>query len=268
MSSIFDFARFRKYFNYDLAMARNKDGVSILVLMFFPLYSFFFYQLFSFLITGHMSPMSIGNSITAYIICFCITVISFPMRCYGGITRKGTGSNWVLRPASAFEKFLSMLLITCVVLPAVWLAGMVFSEWILSVVFPEYVSFGLPRIISSLEEILAEFHADDGTTLAFSVPFCLYLSWCENILNFTLGAVLFRKNKVVCTFLSLIALMVAFSVFSVPIFKSVGGMNLIPSSPDSNSIIRLMNMMVYGSYIVIFLALDLGIYFRIKTIKH
>ena len=268
MNSIFDFARFRRYFRYDLAMAGNKAGASILVLMFFPLYSFFFYQLFSYLFAGHMSPMGIGNSITAYIICFCITVISFPMRCYGGITRRGAGSNWVLRPASALEKFLSLLLVTCVVLPVVWLAGMVFSEWLLSVAFPEYISFGLPRIIGKLNALLAEVHADDGTTLAMSTPVALYLSWCENILVFTLGAVFFRKNKVVSTFLAIIVLGVALSVFSVPVMKSIGGMNFVSVSPDSNTIVHYMNVTVYGIYIVVFTLLDLGIYFRIKTIKH
>lgn len=268
MNNVFSFARFRKYFRYDLSMAGNKAGVSILVLMFFPLYSFFFFQLFSFLFTGHMSPMSAGNSVFAYLVCFMISVISIPMRCYGGITRRGEGGNWVLRPASAFEKFLSILLITCVVMPVVWLAGMAFSDWLLSVVFPDYVSFGLPKIIASLEAILAEFHADDGTMLAISVPYSLYLSWCENILVFTLGAIFFRKNKVVCTFLALIALGVALSVFSVPVVKSIGGMNLLPSVPDGNTIVRYINTTVYGLYLLVFAALDLGIFFRIKTIKH
>ena len=267
MNKTFDFGRFRRYFCYDLASDCKKAGISVLTLSLFPFYSFFFFELFSLILSGSMSSMNIGNSIFAYIVSFFIIVILFPVRCYGEITDRRKGSNWLLRPASAFEKYLSMILITCVVLPAVWLAGMFLSECALHLLFPSYVSIGLPRMVEGLDAILAQFHTDAGKTLAINAGVSLYLDWCQDILVFLLGAVLFRHNKIVYTFLSIMGLSFLFSLVSIPLAKMISVEDLQALALDSENVLMWFNIFIYSVSIVTFAALNLGIYFRIKSIK-
>lgn len=265
MNNTFDLKRFGKYFRYDLVSAWQNAGVSVLTIAAMPVWFFVIVQLVSLVFNGRFGNLNTAGILSAYMVSFILALLFFPVQLYGRLTEKKAGSDWILLPASRFEKFLSMLLLTCVVLPAVWLCVIASCDGILTLLFSNYAGMGLVTVMDGLTTAMNEVHGEN-VELAFSAPYMLYLEWCGNILLFTLGAIFFRKNKIVYTFLSIFAISLV-AVLAVGLIFG-GNINIEPQDISEDRFMRLFNMGLYLFYIVSFALLDLGIYFRIKTLKH
>ena len=127
MNNTFNISRFSKYLLFDLKSAWHNSGITILILGCTPVFIFAFYELFSLIFAQRFGYLNMGAVIAGYVVSFIVAFLAFPVRHYGGLTDKKEGSAWLMLPASGFEKFLSMLLISCVAVPAVWLATMAAS---------------------------------------------------------------------------------------------------------------------------------------------
>lgn len=264
MSNTFDIKRFWKYLRYDLVSALQDSGTLLVSLAAMPVWFFAVQQLLSFVFNGEFRHINTAALIVAYIVSLTVTVIFFPVQHYGKLTDKKAGADWILIPASRFEKFLSMLILCCVVAPITWFAIIAASDGLLSLVFGSYDTFVLPTIVHSMSKAVAEVHAED-VNLVFNGPVFVYLSWCQNILAFALGAIYFRKNKIVYTFLSLIAIGMLFTMITAAVFG--GEAHIGPEDISEARIMRALNFGICALYVFIFAVLDLGLYFRIKTIK-
>lgn len=265
MSKIFNFKRFGKYFRYDIVSAWQNAGVTLLAIAAMPLWIFAIQQLFSIVFAGEFAAMPMGLTVTTYILSFLFAIIFFPVQHYGRLTDKKAGSDWLLIPASRFEKFLSMLLLLCVIVPVVWLAVIAACDGALYLIFGTYPEMGIKTITSGLGAVLAEFHSEN-IDFAVSGPYATYLSWCGNILTFALGAILFRKNKVVLTFLCMMGIGLFITICAGIAFG--GDVNISPEDINEDRLMHLLNMTLYILYVVEFALLDLGIFFRIKSLKH
>ena len=115
---IFDFRRFRKYFVSDLKTCSANYGLSLLTIsLLTPLALYVITVAFNLILhLGWEGPSLAFRSIVFGIAMFCM-VVTMPVKCYGGLTDKQYGSFWLTLPASRLEKFLSMLIITCIVAP-------------------------------------------------------------------------------------------------------------------------------------------------------
>ena len=119
-----------------------------------------------------------------------------------------------------------------------------------------------------MNSIWGELSTEAGR-IAISWPYAMYLSWCENILFFTLGAIYFKKSKIGKTFLSAFVLGMALTMLMTLVFKAVGlPTNIDFSDMTEEGFIRGMNILIYAVYIVYFAVMDTLIYLRIKTLKH
>ena len=265
MNKIFDFKRFGKYFCFDLVSAWQRSGVTLLAIACLPVWIFAIHQLFGLIFGGQFGSFGIGGIAAAYISSFFFAVIAFPVQNYGHLTDKKAGSDWLMLPVSRLEKFASVLLITCVVVPLVWFAVIVACDGLLSLLFNTYPAMGLPKMMDGLGSVLAEFHSEN-VSFAVGGPWAIYLSWCADILVFTLGAMYFRKHKVVYTFLSLFALGLLMTMALGILFN--GNMHISPEDINEDSLMHTLNAVVYTLYVVEFVVLDLAIFFRIKTLKH
>lgn len=267
MSSIFNFKRFTAYLRHDLAGAWRKAGASVISIACLPVWFFVIYQLFCLVFDGKFGYMHYGAGVVAYAVSFILAAVFFPVQIYGKLTDKRQGSNWLLLPASAFEKFLSMLLVLCVALPLVWLALIVASDYLLSLT-NLYDGPAIRKIFDGLGSVLAEIHTEN-VSLAFGSRYGLYLNWCANILFFALGALLFRKNKIVYTFLSLMGIGILITM-AAGLAASVGdfSMHISPEDVTEDSLMHTINGVLYALYVIEFALLDLGIFFRIKSLKH
>ena len=161
--------------------------------------------------------------------------------------------------------FISMLLVTCVAVPLVWLGVIVSSDALVTLLSASGDGMGIKVIFGTMSKALAEFHSEN-VSIGIVGPWATYLSWCGNILTFTLGAIFFRKNKIVLTILSVIGICILLVVAGGIVFG--GEMHIEPADINEDSLMRLLNCVIYGLYFVEFTLLNLGIYFRIKTLKH
>lgn len=267
MNNVFSLSRFGKYLQYDLVNAKNNYGLSLIISCCTPVFFYLVFLLFSYIFKSGLNNFGTGVQVTALLVSWLVVSLIGPSKLYGRLTEKRAGSDWVLIPASALEKTLSMFVVTCVVVPAVGLAVFCACDGLLSMLAPGYG----PILFSGDSSDFMDGFFDASIGVGFG-PAAFFVSWCSNILFFTLGAIVFKKSKVAKTILSSFALgIVLTSATSV----ALGGMNFDPGIAlesltlgGADSFISALNLRLNVYYVLMFAALDLAIYFRIKTIKH
>lgn len=264
MKEVFDLRRFGNYFTYDLNRAVTRYGLTALILGAMPILLLFFNWFFSFLFDGDGSA-STGIIQSWPFIIMIILCMSFGPRVYGAVTDRKVGTEWISLPASALEKTLSMLLLTCVVLPAAMIALLTASNAVVSLFVPDFGSI-LP--FGSIDGLFGEVMSDEGY---FNFPLIFWLNWCESILVFTLGAICFKRNKVGKTLLCLIGIGMLLSILMVAIFHTtqLSGDDLerLFGDFDAARAQTWLNVALNCIYGVVFALLIGGLYARIKTIK-
>lgn len=262
MKEIFDVNRFGKYFAYDVRSAVSTFGLPMLILGLWPFIWLIFSYLLSFIFGQDISSDQTSR-IWPYVT-MVIVGLTFGARVYGGVTDRRKGTDWIALPASALEKTLSLLLVTCVVAPAALLALTAVSNALVSLSVPY---FGEILPFKTLGSLISE--RTDGNFI--NTPLILWLNWCENILFFTLGALCFKRNKVGKSILCYIGLALLIGIVMMLTFQT--------TSLDSEDVERLLgevdparvqtwiNVALNVIYAVVFTLLIGGIWARIKTIK-
>ena len=267
MNNVFDIKRFGKYFVYDLRRAKNNYLISLLLMGLMPVAFFLIYQFFS-LITGNgVTEMPAGMSIGAVVVSVFVVMMSAGARIYGSITEKRAGSDFLMLPASTLEKWLSMVLIVCIVLPVALFALLFVSDGIMGFLFPN--TYGT-RIFSSdyAKSIFDACSGEEG--FYFNLPGALFLNWCESLLVFTLGAVCFKKAKVAKTLLFLMAISMVLSPLMLLIFGNIHIDTdwLMERLGDADKAIGAINWTLSILYTVVIGGLLAGLYCRLRTLKH
>ena len=136
MNNIFNIKRFSTYFMYDLRNAKNNYGLSMVVVGLVPVIMFAFYQITAWMSNANNYVLGSPVRVMSFLIACCIVLLSSPVKLYGRITERRYGSDWLLVPVSTFEKWLSMMLITTIVIPVVMTVFLVVSDTALSLLFP------------------------------------------------------------------------------------------------------------------------------------
>ena len=265
MQEVFDIRRFGNYFAYDLNRACTRYGLTALIIGLMPILVYLIGSFFSLIFGGDA-----WDSASLYqswpIVAFIILVMSFGPRVYGAVTDRKLGTEWITLPASVPEKTLSLLLITCVVLPACMLALLSLGNWLVSLFVPDVDPF---LSFDNLIHINERFGDADGSFI--NMGLILWLNWCENILIFTLGALCFKRNKVGKTLLCCIGAGLLIAILMMLFFHttSLSGDDIERFFGDFDAAraetwINVTLNLIYG---VVFTLLIGGIYARIKTIK-
>ena len=267
MNNVFDFKRFGNYFLYDLRRTRNNYGISLLLMGLMPVAFYLVYQFISLISGNGLTPMPDELQVIALFVSIVVVMLGAGAKIYGSITEKRAGSDFLMLPASTLEKWLSMVLVVCVVLPVVLFALLFASDGIMSLFFPN--SYGT-RIfemdfMSGFFNGLAE---DEG--FYFNLPAATFLNWCESLLIFTLGAVCFKKSKVAKTILCLIGFSMVLSPLMVLIFgnTNIDSDWLIEHFNDPDHAVSAINWTLSILYTVVLGGLLAGLYFRLRTLKH
>lgn len=263
MNKIFDIKRFGKYLVYDINNAKYNYGFSLLIMGLTPLIAMFFQELISLVSFGHVMEVSVVTKTASVMVALVGVVLSFPSKVYGGVTNKKYGSNWLMVPASSFEKWLSVVIVCCVILPLCLGILLFASDTLLSLVLPKV--YGDPVIIKGLDFLNENLH-QEYVDINYSPA--LYLNWCENILIFTLGAFIFKRSKAGKTILAMIIFVSLLAVASVTILPSMDIEELLKNVNDPQTAARWFNVVINTLYTLIFAALLGGLYYRIRTIKH
>lgn len=213
MDNTFKISRFEKYFVYDLKRQWKNIGMLMLIFSLFPIIFYMIYMFFAAMFDGWLMKIFIGLEIDGpaggtrfgvFAVMSTIFVMLFPSRAYGEITNKEKGSEWLMLPASRLEKFTSMMLISLIVIPLVYVVVYFLSDAFVCLLDKScgdsLMSFRINKEIGSSD---------------FAIPangfWILASSIVENAIVFLLGGLIFKKWKVVGTVLVLFALQIVFS---------------------------------------------------------
>ena len=213
MDNTFNFSRFGKYFVYDLKRQWKNIGMLMLIFALFPIIFYMIYMFFAAMFDGGLMKIFIGLEIDGpaggtrfgvFAVMSTIFVMLFPSRAYGEITNKAKGSEWLMLPASRLEKFTSMMLISLVVIPLVYVVVYFLSDAFVCLLDKScgdsLMSFRINKEIGSSDFVIP---ANGFWILASSIV--------GNAIVFLLGGLIFKKWKVVGTVLVLFALQMVFS---------------------------------------------------------
>ena len=278
MNNVFDIKRFWKYLCWDVRNAYNNFGLGLLSCALLPAIAF----VMTVLGTLVFNPSSfagadvtrlIGDStkVSMVFTAILITGLVFPAKQYGSLTDRKAGSTWLMLPASTLEKFLSILLVTCVVVP-LCLALMLYAFDAIMSLVPYYGQRACPLIIDTLRSSMQNLKSSE-VSIDVNLPYVIYLGFCKFILVYTLGAVFFKKHKIGKTILVLIGLsFVLTALLSVGFFHGMAfnsyDVEAYFRSIDVDKLPVYFNAVLNIANLLVFALLDLGIYSRIKTLKH
>ena len=277
MKNVFDFKRFGKYFAYDLNNAWSNYGISALVIGLLPLIMLIFSVVFELILKGETTPMPLQVKVVLFSIAFLVVILSAPVKLYGRLTERRVGSDWLMIPASPFEKFLSMAIMLCIVLPVAVFGLFAVCDLLLGWIVPAYGGSIVRQTAGDFPGAMTLVTSMNGTGITgVGVIALVFLSWCASILPFGLGAVCFKKGKAAKTILCIFALEVILSSLLVIIFK--GGydsgfdmgqwLGRVMGDMTAGKVQFLINLFINVSYLVVVGGLLVALFFRIKTIKH
>lgn len=213
MDNTFKISRFGKYFVYDLKRQWKNIGMLMLIFALFPIIFYMIYMFFAAMFDGGLMKIFIGLEIDGpaggtrfgvFAVMSTIFVMLFPSRAYGEITNKAKGSEWLMLPASRLEKFTSMMLISLIVIPLVYVVVYFLSDAFVCLLDKScgdsLMSFRINKEIGSSDFVIP---ANGLWILASTIV--------GNAIVFLLGGLIFKKWKVVGTVLVLFALQMVFS---------------------------------------------------------
>ena len=292
-NDIFNLRRFGKYFGTDIRTCWANYGLSLLTLSI--LSPVFFYILstgFNLLLKSTWDGPDMGMRFFVFCIAVACMVITMPVKCYGKITEKQYGSFWLTLPASRLEKFISMFLMTCIIVPFTGIAIYLGIDALICA-FDHTCgnnlitgAIGLIRNMGDIKELTMNL-VDENITIEDSALIqdifhqinspLLYIDEIFGItLPFLLGAVFFKNGKTVKTILVLFAFSTAFSIAITPMMESWASEVMAGMNDGTTVIRRLFDNGLFKNLVLIDtitdtvfnLALLAGIWFRIKTLKH
>jgi hypothetical protein len=268
-SEVFNGQRFWSYFKYDIVqMWRNHVkaaiGIGLAGLIFYFLCIFF-----GLITGGGWDGPNIATRFIVFTIAFIVLEL-YQTRTYGYLTDRRKGSAWLMVPASSFEKWLSMILITLIVIPVVFLAVFFGVDAILSLADPTVgqsmvasIAGGMTDVIDKILEVNGEY---DTTWSLWAFAPSLFFSFCGNFLFFLLCGLIFRKNKILGGFVIILGLSILMSLVSS--FIVMGSGVEYEDFAEAESAIRGMVYVFNWVGALIAAGLAGGVFWRIKTLKH
>ena len=293
-NDIFDFRRFGKYFASDIRTCAANYGLSLLALTILaPIATELITAGFSLLLDLTWQGAWLGLRVGVFAIAMLCLVVTMPVKCYGKLTDKQYGAFWLMLPASRLEKFISMLLICSIIVPALGLVMYLGVDALICAIdhtcnqsivagafdlMDEITTFkmnmGGVEVDVPKESIMA---VENGSRFIRQItnPW-LYVDelLCVS-LPFLLGAICFKKGKTAKTFLAMAAFSMALSMLMTPLMMAMvskfamaaseeEAMKMMFESGFYNNLIWIdivSDTLLYGGIIA-------GIWFRIKTLKH
>lgn len=296
-NDIFNFRRFGKYFTSDLRTCTANYGLSLLTISILtPIATYALISGFAYLMSGSWEGPELPTRTFIFgIMMFCM-VVTMPVKCYGRLTEKQYGSFWLTLPASRLEKFLSMFIMTCIIVPVTGFAIFLGIDAIICAFDPTCGEGLMATAVNYfgnaqkfINEIGGELTLNFGSEKVPVEDMNLTLDILREINNpwlyiddffgmslpFLLGAIYFKKGKTVKTFLALAVMGTAASAIMVPAMTE-WAMRLAESNDAESIVYNMFNSGFFRHFALIDtisdtlvnLALMAGIWFRIKTLKH
>ena len=292
-NDIFNFRRFGKYYATDFRTCWANYGLSLMTIsLLTPLVLYVIVATINQIMHNTWDGPDIGLRVFAFAVAMICMVVTMPVKCYGKITEKQYGSFWLTLPASRLEKFISMILMTCIIVPvsgALLYLGLDALICAFDHTCGQNLFAGGTELLQRMGEakdvtlnLIDESITIEDATLVQELVRQMNNPWMyiDEIFCFTLpfllGAVFFRNGKTVKTFIALFAISTVTGMICSPIMTNwvMEMFNNLNEDPDA--ILQMLNNKLFKNLVLIDtitdtvtnLALMAGIWFRIKTLKH
>lgn len=274
-NEVFSFPRFGKYFKYDMTQMWRNNGKAVVMLGGISLIIYLIWVIFSLVFTGTWQGPEIAVRASVMFVGWFI-LICYQTRTYGYLTEKRAGSSWLMVPASALEKCLSMLLITVILQPLAYFCAYLLVDGFLALVDPTVGTALIASVGTATTEVQEALN--EGVAQGFEVHLWMFfipviLQAMYNLMYFLLCGLCFKKWKLIGAF----AVLIGISIVSTLIFSLfawgdwVDKLEMIKDMDDPLTVINFANAMLTvmtSVNFLIFLLMGTGIYYRIKTLKH
>ncbi len=275
-NEIFDIKRFGTYWLTDLKACINQYGLALLLIGFIGLITYVVAGIYTLVFSGSWYSMGEVGWAVMLGVGFTILIMSMSVKCYGQITEKRTGSLFLSIPVSTFEKYLSMVINIGIVFPLAYGIIYLSTNLAVSLIDTESVKFLLSYNLHDLEIVRGLFENQIGSLTYFISPWTMIDDALGAAYTFLLGAIFFRKNKTVLTILAVMAFGMVLSTITSPfIINYVSDIDVLLDQYTAQEAIEYVNNMFNNmkiidiiNDIVILIALNVAIFFRIKTLKH
>lgn len=267
MNDTFNFARFRKYYAGDFRNTLNNVWLTVLILSFAGIIAYLFCGLMSYSFDGHWEPYGLQGRVMVFLLAFYIMLMSLPSKAYGYFTDKRQGEFFSMIPASALEKTLSMVINLVVIAPIVYLVIALSADALICAVDPRSDGVSIVGFVSGLN---SDINDDPGlfvrgtefmvtSTIGFVESI---ISW---VLEFLLGALYFKKNKIGKTILMLIVFNMMTSAAFIPLAINFGDgmLNTIDNSEKYNVVLWFC----LAINAIVDIALLYWTYYRVRNVK-
>ena len=288
MNDIFNIRRFGKYLASDAANCGANYGLSMILISLMGLIIYAGTVIMGLIFTGKWGGPELSFRCTAFAVSAFVLMTSMPVKCYGRITEKRFGSEWLMVPASGFEKFLSMIVMTVVVMPLAVTGVYLCVDAILCNLDPTCGN----GIISSSKHLLDSFieisvaSSSDLEQYPELAKFIRQVScpwlYVDDIIGlfliFVAGAVIFKRSKTVKTILAYIGISIVVGSIMAPLansaFQEFASQSFAIDTPEAMARLFSLGIFKHAALIdtindtlvnIVLLAI---IYFRIKTLKH
>ena len=292
-NDIFDFHRFGKYFLSDIRTCRANYGLSLLTIsILFPAAVYLLTTGLNLVTRSVWDGPDMGLRFFTFAAAMFCLIVTMPVKCYGRITEKQYGSFWLTLPASRFEKFISMFLLTCIIVPISGAALFLGTDALICAIDHtcgnNLIAGGMELIhkMGDLKSLTMNF-VDENVTIEdaamvqdilkqVSSPWLYIDEIFAMTLPFLLGAVFFKTGKTVKTFIVLFAFSTFVSIIATPLMTDMIMGTANRANDDPMAVLQLAQNGFFKNLVLIDiisdtvtnLALMAGIWFRIKTLKH
>lgn len=275
MNNNFNFGRFGKYFVYDLKRQWKNIGMLVLTFALSPVIFYMLYMFFAALFDGGLMKLFSGMSIDGpsiwvrfgmAAVMITIFVMLFPSRAYGEITDKAKGSEWLMLPASRLEKYVSMMLVTLLVIPIMYIVVYLLSDGLVCLFDKScggtLMSFRINDLLRTTDIIIPA----NGLWIIIA-------NTVQNAIIFLLGGLIFKKWKVVGTLLANFAIGMFFSTLISMLFANmdpvmVGEKFMNWTVRHADSVDLWLNGFINVWTLLIVAVCAIWIWFRLKRIQH
>lgn len=269
-NEVFNGSRFWTYFKYDLTQMWRYHMRAALGIGLSGLIVYVVTVAFGLIINHTWAAPSFIARVATFFTAFAILEL-YQTRTYGYLTDKQKGSAWLMIPASTLEKWLSMMVMTLIVIPLVFLVSFFAVDSLLCLIDPTCGGAILGKtseLISALQAKLGEANAfyETAWSIRMFIGICI-ASYCANFLFFLLCGVCFKRYKILAAFAIIFVLSLLFSIFFG--FFGMGYMEQnFTDFADAEAFLRdYLRWTTISSWIMA-IGLGGGIYYRIKTLKH
>jgi len=248
-SNVFNFNRFWRYFRFDFDAFVSRYGISLLVMSSLGLSAELFCGFFSLILGGEWHGMWGMVRGVMFAVVAAIVLITAPAKLYGYVTDRKEGSAFLMLPASRLEKYISMVLITGVVVPFIFFTVYMGLDIMVCMIDPTcggsiFNYLFCNEIIESMlpmgAEIPVEAQEMFSQIRSMASPYIMLDDIFQAALFFLLGAIVFKTSKTGKTLGCLILFSISLEALLTPIiglifFGSIHGLSTIDTmvtTPD------------------------------------